>query len=450
MAVPDRHRPSRQREGAAELLGRRRECDVLDRLLDAVRGGEGRTLVVRGQPGVGKTALLDYLAEQASGCRVAHAAGVESEMELRLRRAAPAADADAGPPGTAPGSTGQRVADGVRPPLRVGAGPVPGRAGHPQPAGRGGRGAPTGLPGRRRAVAGSGLGPGPWVRGPSPGRGVGRRGVRGPGSGRRAGGVARAGGRGPARRPMRVPCWTRCSPGRWIRGSTTGSWPRPRGNPLALVELPRGVTPAELAGGFALPDAMPLSGRIEESFRRRLEVLPDDTRVLVAAGGGRSGRRPGADVAGGRAARYRHPRRRLRRPRPAWWSSAPGCGSGIPWCGRRPTGRRRSRSGKRCIAPWPRPPTRSLIPTVGPGTGPRPRPDPTRTSPPSWSARPAAPRRAGAWPRRPRSCSASVALTVDPARRAERALAAAQASLQAGSFDAALGLVATAEGRSAG
>jgi hypothetical protein len=55
---------------------------VLDRLIDAVRAGEGRTLMVRGEPGVGKTALLDYLVEHASGCRVARAAGVESEMEL--------------------------------------------------------------------------------------------------------------------------------------------------------------------------------------------------------------------------------------------------------------------------------------------------------------------------------------------------------------------------------
>ena len=55
---------------------------MLDQLLDAVRAGESRALVVRGEPGVGKTALLDYLAEQASGCRVARAAGVESEMEL--------------------------------------------------------------------------------------------------------------------------------------------------------------------------------------------------------------------------------------------------------------------------------------------------------------------------------------------------------------------------------
>ena len=58
-----------------------------------------------------------------------------------------------------------------------------------------------------------------------------------------------------------------------------------RGNPLALLELPRGLTPAELAGGFGLPDAPALSGRIEQSFRRRLEALPPETQrlLLVAA-----------------------------------------------------------------------------------------------------------------------------------------------------------------------
>src|SRR5690242_5748604 len=55
---------------------------MLDRLVAAVRAGESRTLVVRGEPGVGKTALLEYLARQASGCRVVRAAGVQSEMEL--------------------------------------------------------------------------------------------------------------------------------------------------------------------------------------------------------------------------------------------------------------------------------------------------------------------------------------------------------------------------------
>ena len=54
-----------------------------------------------------------------------------------------------------------------------------------------------------------------------------------------------------------------------------------RGNPLALLELPRGLTPAELAGGFGLPSALPLSARIEQSFARRLDDLPADTRLLL-------------------------------------------------------------------------------------------------------------------------------------------------------------------------
>ena len=55
-----------------------------------------------------------------------------------------------------------------------------------------------------------------------------------------------------------------------------------RGNPLALLELPRGLAPAELAGGFGLPGAGPLPGRIEDSFRRQLEGLPEQTRRLLA------------------------------------------------------------------------------------------------------------------------------------------------------------------------
>src|SRR6202035_719734 len=55
-----------------------------------------------------------------------------------------------------------------------------------------------------------------------------------------------------------------------------------RGNPLALLELPRGLAPAELAGGFGLPGAVSLPGRIEDSFRRQLEGLPAETRWLLA------------------------------------------------------------------------------------------------------------------------------------------------------------------------
>ncbi|HKN40553.1 MAG TPA: ATP-binding protein, partial [Acidimicrobiia bacterium] len=58
------------------LVGRKAECEALNRLLDEVRAGQSRVLVLRGEAGVGKTALLEYLVEQATGCRVARAAGV--------------------------------------------------------------------------------------------------------------------------------------------------------------------------------------------------------------------------------------------------------------------------------------------------------------------------------------------------------------------------------------
>ena len=64
------------------LLGRRGECDALDRLVAGVRAGQSQVLVLRGEAGVGKTALLEYLLGRAAGCRIARAAGVESEMEL--------------------------------------------------------------------------------------------------------------------------------------------------------------------------------------------------------------------------------------------------------------------------------------------------------------------------------------------------------------------------------
>src|SRR5262245_43173289 len=64
------------------LLGRRTERGALDSLVATVRAGQSAVLVIRGEPGVGKSALLAYLVERASGCRIARAAGVESEMEL--------------------------------------------------------------------------------------------------------------------------------------------------------------------------------------------------------------------------------------------------------------------------------------------------------------------------------------------------------------------------------
>src|ERR1700683_1690428 len=108
---------------ASGLLDRPGECAVLDQLIDAVRAGGSRVLVVRGEPGVGKSALLDYLAGRAAGCRGVRAVGVESEMELAFaglhQLLAPVLDHLDGLPGP------QREA--LRTTFGLSAGPVPDR-----------------------------------------------------------------------------------------------------------------------------------------------------------------------------------------------------------------------------------------------------------------------------------------------------------------------------------
>src|SRR5690349_2236140 len=74
--------PMSSRHSAGGLTGRRAECEVLDRLVADARAGRSRTIVVRGEAGIGKTALLEYVITRAGDDRVARAAGVESEMEL--------------------------------------------------------------------------------------------------------------------------------------------------------------------------------------------------------------------------------------------------------------------------------------------------------------------------------------------------------------------------------
>jgi predicted ATPase len=284
VSVPGKRPPSDLRGPAGELWGRGRECGLLDRLLDAVRGGESRALVVRGEPGVGKTALLDYLAEHASGCRVARAAGVESEMELAYaglhQLCAPMLDRLERLPG--PQGEALRTAFGLS------SGPAPDRFlvalavlsllsdaadEHPllclvddqqwldQASAQ-----VLGFVARRLVAESVGL-------------------VF----------AARVPGEELAGLPELVVEGLQEADARALLDAVvTGPLDAPirdrivaetHGNPLALLELPRGVGPAELAGGFALPDAIPLSGRIEASFRRRLDTLPADTRelLLVAA-----------------------------------------------------------------------------------------------------------------------------------------------------------------------
>ena len=145
-----------------------------------------------------------------------------------------------------------------------------------------------------------------------------------------------------------------------------------RGNPLALLELPRGLTPAELAGGFGLPGAAPLTGRIEDSFARQLDALPEQTRRLVQLAA--------ADPSGDRALVWRAAGR-LGIPVQA---AAPAAEAGLVEFGarvrfRHPLARsaayrsasiqaRQQMHAALAEVTDPRP-----IRTAGPGTGPRPR-----------------------------------------------------------------------------
>jgi DNA-binding CsgD family transcriptional regulator len=272
-------------EGPAEVLhGRRSEREVLDRLLAAVRGGQGRVLVVSGEAGVGKTALLESVIGSAAGFRVIRAVGVESEMELAFaalqQLCAPLLDRLDRLP------VPQQDALGVA--FGLSAGDAPDRflvglavlslfseAAEEQPlvclvddaqwldlasaqalvfvARR--------LLAESVALLFATRDPGDELQG------LPKLVVEG---------LRNADARALLRSALHVPLDER------VRERLVAET---RGNPLALLELPRGSTPAELAGGFGLPDASGLSGRIEDSFRRRFARLPTETQrlLLVAA-----------------------------------------------------------------------------------------------------------------------------------------------------------------------
>jgi len=126
------------------LVDRRTERSALDSLLAAARGGMGSALVLRGEPGIGKTALLDYAIESAPVFRIARAVGVESEMELAYgalhQLCVPVLDLMERLPDP------QRDALGVAFGLRAGA--FPGGAGGAEPVVGRGRGAAAAVRGR--------------------------------------------------------------------------------------------------------------------------------------------------------------------------------------------------------------------------------------------------------------------------------------------------------------
>jgi DNA-binding CsgD family transcriptional regulator len=264
------------------LLGRASEREALDRLLENVRGGQSAVLVVRGEAGVGKTALLHHCAQQASGFRVARIAGVESEMELPFaglhQLCAPLLD-------------------------RLGALPEPQRAALGVALGLSSGAAPD-----RFLVALAALSllaevaaerpllcvvdDAQWLDAAS-GQVLGfvaRRllaesvailfAVREPTNERELVGLPELALGGLAEEDARALLAT-VIPGRLDERVRDRLVAETRCNPLAILELPRALAATHLPGGFGFENAYPLPGRIEESFLRRLESLPEDARLLL-------------------------------------------------------------------------------------------------------------------------------------------------------------------------
>ena len=425
------------------LWGRGQECAVLDELVSSVRRGESRSLVLRGDAGVGKTALLEHLVESASDLKVARATGVESEMELAFaslhQLCAPMLDRIERLP--AP----QRDALGIVFGLSAGAAPDPFLVGL----------AVLSLlseVAEQRPLL-SVVDDAQWLDRTSA---------------RTLGFVARRlwaepvglvfAAREPGEELRHVPDLEvhglRDGDARALLSSAVPFMldapvrdriiAETRGNPLALLELSRGSTAAALAGGFGMLPAQALPRRIEEGFVRRLASLPQDSRVLLLIAA--------AEPVGDPRLLWRAAERLGIGPAAAERAEA----EGLLAIGERVTFRHPLvRSAMyRSAAPEDR---RAAHLALAEGTDPEA--DPDRRA---WHRAAAAPEpdeevamelersAARAQARGGLAAAAaflerSVALTQETAPRAQRALAASQASLHAGAFEAAARLLATAE-----
>src|SRR5438477_1344919 len=266
------------------LRGRTSECALLDDLVSAIRRGESRSLVVRGEAGIGKPALLEYLVAASSDLRVVRAVGVESDMELAFA------------------SLHQLCAPLLE---RIEELPAPQRRALETVFGLSDEAAPdrflVGLAVLSLFAAEAEQRPllcvvddAQWLDRASALTlsFVARRllaepvglvfAAREPGEELRhlsemeVTGVRNGDARALLSSAVRFKLDER------VRDRIIAET---RGNPLALLELPRGLTARQLAGGFGLVEAQGLAGRIEESFVRRVETLSDDARrlLLVAA-----------------------------------------------------------------------------------------------------------------------------------------------------------------------
>ena len=425
------------------LVDRRTERAALDSLIASAREGIGRALILRGEPGIGKTALLEYAIESASGFQIARAGGVESEMELAFaalhQLCAPALDRLERLPGP------QRDALGVAFGLR--AGDVPDRF----LVGLAVLSLLSEVAGERPLLCV--VDDAQWLDRASAQAlaFVARRllaeqvavifAVREPGeefTGLReqlVQGLDDTDARALLGSFLRVPVDEQ------VRERILAEM---RGNPLALVELPRGLTPEELAGGFGVLSTRGLPDRIEQAFLRRYEALPPAAKqlslvaaaeptgdpMLVWRAAGRLGIRPDAALAAeadgllviGAPVMFRHPLVRSA----VYGAAAP----------------QERRTVHRALAeatdPEADPDRRAWhLAEAAPG------PDEEAAAELERSAGRA--RARGGVAAAAAFLDRAVALTLDPALRADRALAAADAKLQVAAFEAALGLLATAE-----
>jgi DNA-binding CsgD family transcriptional regulator len=260
------------------------ECTRLDALVEAVRSGEGRALLLHGEPGVGKTALLDYLAERARGFRVLRITGVQSEMELAFaglhQLCAPMADRFDRLP--APQHEALRTA------LGLDSGPVPDRF----LVGLATLGLLADIAEERPLICL--VDDAQWLDQASvQALAFGARRLMAESVGivfavrDTAGGPDRAGL--PELEVAGLPAEHARSllraalPGLEDEQVLDRIVTETRGNPLALLELAKESNPADLAGGFGLPGARALTGRIQEIYERRIARLPEDTRLLLLA-----------------------------------------------------------------------------------------------------------------------------------------------------------------------
>jgi DNA-binding CsgD family transcriptional regulator len=274
------------------LRGRRGERAALDRVLDTARAGSSAVLVLCGEPGIGKTALLRYAASRASGFRVLRASGFESEMELPFAGLHQLCGPLLGQLEQLPGP--QRDALRVAFGLREGTAPdrllvglavlsLMAQAAEGQPLAclvddahwldRSSRQALAFVARRLLAEPVALLFAVRGVGDEHELAGLPQLTVRGLGE-RDARGLLASAVHGPLDPQVRDRIVAEAD-----------------GNPLALLQLPRGLGPADLAGGFFwLPDTRPVSSRVEHSFAQRFRSLPPESqRLLLTAAAERSG-----------------------------------------------------------------------------------------------------------------------------------------------------------------